>query len=113
MEIYNFIVKKGQGKSSTLDKEYGKLLEGVVDRKDEETEMRWEIYNLIIKELISVDDGKYFMEIKYRLTDNEDPNIVILDILSRYEMNDLSNLMWFLKLRLEEFREEDFFKRFF
>lgn len=113
MEVYDFIVKKGSGKSSILDKQYGKLIEEMVDKKDEDLETRWEIYNLIIKELMAVDDGKYFMEIKYRFTDGEDPNAVILDIISRYTPYEVSNLIWFLKKRLEEFAEEDFFKRFY
>lgn len=112
MEVCDFIVKKGRGKSSILDKQYGKLIERVVDNMDEESETRWEIYNLIIKELFAIDDGKYFQEIKYRFTDNEDPNIVILDIVSRYKPDEVSNLIWFLKKKVEEFIDEDFFKRF-
>lgn len=112
MEIYNFILKKG-GKSTTLDKQYGKLIKRIIDKGDEEMEERWEIYNLIIKELIDADGGKYFEEIKYRLTDSEDPNAVILDIISRYDPDEVSNLIWVFKKKLEEFIEEDFFKRFY
>jgi hypothetical protein len=79
---------------------------------DEEVEARWETYNLIIKEFFLVDDGKYFQEIKYRLTDREDPNIVLLDIISRYCVSELSYLTWMLKKRIEEYVEEDFIRRF-
>jgi hypothetical protein len=44
---------------------------------------RWETYNVIIETLLSKVDTHYFEEIKYRLTDGEDPNIVILDIIER------------------------------
>ncbi len=113
MQIYDFIVKKSQGKSTTLDKEYTKLIKHVIHDMDDEMEARWEIYNLIIKELIGLDDGKCFKEIKYRFTDGENPNIVILDIISRHEPDELPNLIWSLKNKLEEFAEEDFFKRFY
>jgi hypothetical protein len=113
MEFCDFILKDSQGKNTTLDKEYSKLIKNVINGMDEETEARWEIYNLIIKELIDIDNGKYFKEIKYRLTDGENANKVILSIISRYDPNELSNLIWILKKKLEEFEEDDFFKRFY
>lgn len=113
MEIFDFFVKGGSDKTSTLDKEYRKLINGVISNNNEEIETRWETYNLIIKELFSIDDGKYFQEIKYRLTDNEDPNEVLLDIMSRYKDDELTYLCHMMKRRVEEYYEEDFFNRFF
>lgn len=112
MEHIDFIVKKGSGKNTNLDKAYSKLINTVLIEMDEEVEERWETYNLIIKEFFIVDNGKYFEEIKYRLTDGEDPNGVILDVASRYEQEELSFLAGFLLKRVEEFVEEDFLKRF-
>jgi hypothetical protein len=57
---------------------------------------RWETYNVIIETLLSKGDTHYFEEIKYRLTDGEDPNIVILDIIER-EVDDENGLVWLLK----------------
>lgn len=113
MELYDFIVKRNQGKSTILDKDYSRLIKNVIHKNDEETEARWEIYNLIIKELIAFKNVNCFEEIKYRLTDKEDPNVVLLDVISRYDADELSNLISFLKKKLEEFIEEDFFKRFY
>lgn len=113
MENFDFIVKVGSGKKTLLDKEYTKLINNVISTSDEEKEGRWETYDLIIRELFPVDNGKYFEEIKYRLTDGEDPNHVILDIISRYKEFDLNYLVWSLKRRIEEYVEDDFFKRFF
>lgn len=113
MELYDFILKKGTGKNTILDKEYTRLINDVILTKDEENEERWETYNLIIRELFNVDDGLYFKEIKYRFTDGENPNNVILDILSRYEHNQLTPLVWFLAKRVEEFAEDDFLRRFY
>ncbi len=112
MELFDFIVKKGLGKSTILDKEYGKLIKDVVMLSEEDS-TKWETYNLIIRELFNVDDGRYFQEIKYRFTDGENPNLVMLDVISRYKTDDLSGLVWILKRRIEEYAEDDFFKRFY
>lgn len=113
MEIFDFIVKTGTGKNTNLDKAYSKLINDVLVKSDEEVEERWETYNLIIKEFLAIDNGMYFQEIKYRLTDGESPNDVILDIASRYSQHELSFLAGFLLKRVEEYVEEDFFKRFY
>jgi hypothetical protein len=91
MELYDFILKKGSGKNTLLDREY----------------------NLIIKELFLIDDGEFFQEIKYRFTDGENQNLVILDIISRYSSDELTSLVYYLGKRVEEYAEEDFYKRFY
>lgn len=113
MKFCDFVVKNGVGKNTFLDKKYSRLISDVLLSLNEEKVERWETYNLIIKELLKIDDGLYFEEIKYRLTDNEDPNEVILDIVSRYWQGELSFLCNFLVKRVEEYREEDFLKRFY
>jgi hypothetical protein len=113
MELLDFIVKKGSGKNTLLDRAYTKLINQVIVRMDDETEERWETYNLIIKELFEIDNGEYFQEIKYRFTDGEDPNKVILDIVSRYASDELSYLAYHLSKRVEEYAEEDFYKKFY
>ena len=112
MGFIDFIVKSGSGKNTNLDKAYSKLINSLLVEMDEEKEERWETYNLIIKELFETDNGMYFEEIKYRLTDGENPNHVILDIASRYHPNELSFLLTFLLKRVEEYSDEDYFKRF-
>jgi hypothetical protein len=113
MERYDFIVKKGKGKNTKLDKEYSQLINSIIQNCDEENEARWEVYNLMISELFKLDDGIYFQEIKYRVTDEENANEVLLDILSRYNPDELNAFVSFLKKRIEEYAEEDFYKRFF
>jgi hypothetical protein len=112
MEANNFFIKAGQGKTTTLDKAYCKHISSIIETLDEEKEGRWETYNIIIQELINEGKGKYFDEIKYRLTDGENPNQVILDIIER-DIDGVSGLIWFLKRRLEEYLEDDFFRRFY
>lgn len=112
MEIHNFIVKNKSGKSTKLDKEYFRLINKIIQSNDEDNDERWETYNFIIKELVKLDDCKYFQEIKYRLTDGENPNTVMLDVVSRYNSEDLSFLLHFLIKKVEEYSEADFFSRF-
>ncbi len=49
---------------------------------------------------------------KYRLTDGEDPNKVILDIIER-EVDEINGLIWILKRRIEDYIEDDYIKRFY
>lgn len=111
MEAKNFLLKTTKGKPSTLDKAYNRHIHCVLENLDEELESRWETYNLIIMQIVKQGKIECFKEIKYRLTDGEDPNKVILDILER-EADDMDGLIWFLKRRVEEYVEDDFFKRF-
>jgi hypothetical protein len=111
MEAKNFLLTAGNGKKSTLDKAYNKHINCVLQTLDDELEFRWETYNLIITQLVKEDKINYFKEMKYRLTDGENPNEIILDILER-EAENMDSLVWFLKRRVEEYMEEDYFKRF-
>lgn len=111
MEANNFLLRARQGKRTTLDKAYFKHINTILETIDEEKESRWETYNIIFEELIKEGNIAYFEEIKYRLTDGEDPNTVILEIIER-EVDCVTSLVWLLKRRLEEYLDEDFFKRF-
>jgi hypothetical protein len=113
MEFSDFIVKNSYGEVTLLDKEYKKLINNVIVNSTEEDEIRWGTYNLIIKEMIKLNDYQYFEEIKYRLTDGENPNEVLIDIISRYKPENLNHLILFLMNRVEEYAEEDFLKRFY
>lgn len=112
MEANNFLFKAGQGKTTTLDKAYCKHISSIIETLDEEKEGRWETYNIIIQELINDGKGTYFEEIKYRLTDGEDPNQVMLDIIER-DIDGMTGMIWFLKRRIEEYLEDDYIRRFY
>lgn len=111
MEANNFLFKAGQGNTTTLDKAYCKHISSIIKTLDEEKEGRWETYNIIIQELINDGKGTYFEEIKYRLTDGEDPNQVMLDIIER-DIDGMTGMIWFLKRRIEEYLEDDYIRRF-
>jgi len=113
MEFYDFVVKNSYGKNTLLDKAYSKLINNVILNSCEDEEIRWETYNLIIKEMIRINDCEYFQEIKYRFTDGENPNEVLIDIMSRYSASELNHLILVLMKRVEEYADDDFFKRFY
>ena len=111
MQTYNYVMKSGSGKNTTLDKAYAKLI-STVRQSPESTQERWEIYNLIIQELITIQDGVYFKELQYRMTDGENPNDVLMDLFVRVGHSQLSGMVWQLRRRIEEFQEEDFVNNF-
>lgn len=94
----NFIIQTGKGKRSLLDKQYGYHLSSLTPEQLEELE----VLNVVVKELLESGEWKKFDEFKYRVTDGESPNKVMLDILHRCEPCDLSNLTWQIKRQLEE-----------
>ena len=104
-------IKDGSGVYNSLDRGYEEYLNEVLSDDDDEVIGRWETYNLIMDELIS--DGKIdiFNEIRYRFTDGEDPNEVILDVILR--LGESTSLMWFMKKRIEDYIEDDFINRFY
>jgi len=112
MKANNFLIKAGHSKKTTLDNAYQKHINTILETIDEEQELRWETYDIIIQELINLGKGNYFEEIKYRLTDGENPNHVMLDIIER-EGEEINGLIWFLKRRIEEFIEDDYLRMFY
>ena len=112
MRANNLLIKANQGKKTILDRAYTKHINSIFETLDEEKESRWETYNVIMEELINDGKGIYFEEIKYRLTDGENPNSVMLDIINR-EPDTNSGLLWFLKKRIEEYIEDDYLRRFY
>jgi hypothetical protein len=107
-----YLLNPSHGKESTLDKAYHKYIEKLRLTLSEDDENRWEIYSIIMEQLISQGKYEYLTEIKYRITDGENPNQVILDIIER-ESDNVDNVTWFFKRRIEEFLDDDFFKRFY
>jgi hypothetical protein len=112
MGINNFLFKSSQIRKTALDKAYNKHIKTIINNLNEENEGRWETYNIIIEELINQGKGNYFEEMKYRLTDGEDPNKIILDIIER-EVDEINGLIWILKRRIEDYIEDDYIKRFY
>ena len=111
MDTNIFLLKPSHSKKSTLDKAYYKHINNILSTLNEEDEGRWEIYSVIIQQLVGQGKEDYFKEIKYRLTDGEDPNSVILDVINR-ESEDMDSLTWFFKKKIEEYVEDDYLKRF-
>jgi hypothetical protein len=96
---------------TTLDRAYSKHIKKISETLTSEGKLRWETYEMIFQELFNEGKTECLNEIKYRLTDGEDPNEVILDVIEKY-VDDVNALIWFFKRRIEEYKEEDFFKHF-
>lgn len=98
-------------KNTTLDRAFYKYIKKINEQLNNESKLRWETYEMIFQELFNEGKTACLNEIKYRLTDGEEPNDVILDVIEKY-IDEIGALTWFLKRRIEEYKEEDFFKNF-
>ena len=67
---------------SSLGSQYEKLVtENLLSDKKRE----WATYNQVIIELNNLKERKKIEEVQYRLTDKEDPNQVIVEILEAFD----------------------------
>lgn len=112
MNTKNILFKSSSNRRTNLDKAYNSHIINLFEELDEDKKARWETYNLIVEVLTESTKKDYMKEIKYRITDGEDPNIILTDIINR-EGDTADGLIWFLKKRIEEYMDEDFFNRFF
>lgn len=108
----NFLLNPNQCKRTILDKAYIRYINNLKQTLDEEETERWEIYQAIFQILIDEGKPQYLNELKYRISDGENPNEIILDIIKR-EGDNIDGLIWSFKSKLEEFIEEDYFKKFY
>lgn len=106
------LLQENQVKKTTLDRAYKKHIVNKLTTFDEEEEERWETYNLIVNSLTKNDNYNYIDEMKYRVTDGENLNEVLLSFIERNVL-EVDGLVWLLKRRIEEYMEDDFLKRFY
>ena len=105
----SFTIKLNKGKFNYLDKSYQKL---ILETSQDDTDLeRWVIYSKIIDEVIHVSNKTEFKNIKYRLTDGEDPNIVMSSLIKKYSDN--SVLLQSLEIFIKTFIDEDWVKEFY
>jgi len=112
MGVNNFLVTTCQTKKSRLDKVYYEHINNLLSGLNEEEEIKWETYGLVIENLLNQGHKNVLKEVKYRMTDGENPNEIILDLIQRHS-DTVDGMVWFLKRRIEEYLEEDFYKKFF
>ena len=110
MKDFNLKIKSSHGKYSKLDKLYRKFAIDSIWNSNENDIERWEIYNIIMNGLISIGKYESFEEVKYRITDGENPNLVMLDIIDKFCTDNY--LFWVIKPQIESFIEEDLINRF-
>lgn len=110
MKNANLNTESGRKKDNILDKMYDRLIREKLKSLSEEDEEKWYIYDTILFELKREHNYQSYDEIKYRLTDGENPNEVFYDIILRGDYS--SGLIWLFKKKIEEFIEEDRYNRF-
>lgn len=105
MESIKLIVKTYHNRYTLLDKSYQNFIN---NNNNSNFNERLEIYNFIINELINLNEYDSFDEIKYRITDGENPNDVILDVVNRFI--DDNYMLWLIKPNIEQFIDDDLIK---
>ena len=106
-----FKIRHGSGSYNYLDKVYNRLILNKVSMLDENDLQRWGIYNQIMLDLVENGRTNEFEEIKYRITGGENPNVVILEILTR-DHTECYNKHRYIDY-LEAYLDEDQFGRFY
>ncbi len=111
MDSSKITIRTGNSKSNILDKVYNKFIKNHLINTNEETKERWETYDSIISELIWLNRTDCFEEIKYRLTDGETFNDIIIDIINRD--NEIKTQLWCYIAKVEEYENRDLLRRFY
>jgi len=110
MDIKNFIIGNGSPNKNKLDSDYKNFILNTINNCEDAQFERWENYNSVIDEIVKLGYNSEFEEIKYRITDGENPNEVLLSIFGRIELSPI--LMFYSKL-LEDYLESDRYSKFF
>jgi len=111
MSLNDFIIDHGYSDNRYLNTAYKRFLQREVNTLIDESKIeRWEIYNMIADELVKFGYLTEFEELKYRLTELENPNDVILDILSY--INEPPTIFMTLYHMIEQYADEDFYSKF-
>lgn len=88
MRLNDFKLDKGYGDNYRLNNAYKHFLL-TINGLGESVIQRWEVYNAIADELLALELYSELEELKYRVTDNENPNDAIVDILEGIELSPL------------------------
>jgi hypothetical protein len=109
METFNYKIRLGVGKYNYLDKAYRDLIRKQINDSESWTK-RWETYDMIINEIIQQGNDEIFEEIKYRVTDGENINQVLLSIMKDEMSYNLTTSMLIYKIK--EYSDIDWLKEF-
>ena len=110
MDILKINLFNTGSKKSHLDNQFKTLINEEFDSLDLfEKEERFEIYNYV-NDLINMNENSHVLnEIKYRATNGENLNRVILSVFKKHEV--LCDY-WFVIGRLKKFADKDKYNRF-
>lgn len=111
MGIDEFIISVPGKGNGVLDRKYRNYITGQLMHLDDDGVDRWEIYNMIIGELVGMGLSGAFEEIKYRLTDGETASMVFSDIIGR--VSDGTPILGIMGKKVDLFVEADKYNKFF
>jgi len=106
----NYTIKVGSGKHTYLDKAYSQLIRHEINNS-EILANRWQTYEMVIKEILSLNDEGIFNLIKYRVTDGENIHKVLLDVM--YNEIEPSLVTSSLINKVEEYYNIDWLKKYY
>ena len=107
----NTILNFGLKESKILNKTFNNLITKMLHQMDDSELSRLTTYDIILNEWIDEEKMTYLDELKYRVTDGENINQVLLDIIKNDEIP--SYICINQKHTLKEYLSEDTFKVFY
>ena len=107
----NTILNFGLKESKILNKTFNNLITKMLHQMDDSELSRLTTYDIILNEWIEEEKMSYLDELKYRVTDGENINQVLLDIINNDELP--SYICVNQKHTLKEYFSEDNFKLFY
>ena len=110
MLVKNTLQNFGSRESKTLNNLFNRFITKLVHSMSEEELSRTYTYDLIINEWDIEEKISYLEELKYRVTDGEDINQVLLDIIGNDELP--TNIAKNQKSLLREYISQDKLKSF-
>jgi hypothetical protein len=111
MLFKNTLQNFGSSESKTLNRDFNNLIAKMLQEMSDEELLRVYTYDLILNEWLMEDKVSFLDEFKYRVTDGEDINEVLYDIIVKDELP--SNICKNQVEILEDYISEDKFKIFF
>jgi len=111
MSLKDFIIDHGsKGKNRYLNNAYKRFVTNTLTNLSDNEIERWEVYNMVANELVGYGYLTEFDELRYRITDKENPNDVIIDILDNIECTTLLRTLYSMA---EIYADEDFHSEYF
>ena len=109
--MFNFTIKNGHGKYNNLDKNYSNYIMNHMSKINDKEQEKWESYCLIMDELLRIGAHLSFEEVKYRVTDGENQNKVMLDVINKHKHSSI--ILDNFKDTIQEYYDEELYSKYY